>query len=296
MTEILTQNLTLFVALSAVFGLLVGSFLNVVVHRLPKMMERAWREECAWLQAGADHDKDDPADRAPPEHTGHDRYDLFLPASACPHCGHLIRWYENVPVISWLALRGRCSQCTSSISMRYPLVEALTGAVFAIAAYHWGFSVEVLWVWLLLGTLIALTFIDFDTHLLPDSLTLPLVWLGLLANYFGVFCTLEEAVIGAMAGYLSLWLIYHLFKLLTGKEGMGYGDFKLLAALGAWLGWKLLLPVVLLASLAGAIVGIGLMLLNRQGRSQPMPFGPWLAMGGAISVFWGTPILHFWLG
>ena len=288
MIDLLTSQPTLFIGLSAIFGLLVGSFLNVVVHRLPKMLERSWKEECAWLQ-GATSTSDSSQETEA-------RYDLFLPASTCPHCGHLIRWFENVPIVSWLFLRGRCSQCAAKISMRYPFVEALTGAFFALAAYQWGVSIEVLWVWLLLGTLIALTFIDFDTHLLPDNMTLPLIWLGLLANYFGIFCSLEEAVVGAMAGYLSLWLVYHLFKWLTGKEGMGFGDFKLLAALGAWLGWKLLLPIVLLASLSGAVIGVALMLFGQHTRNQPLPFGPWLALGGIISLFWGMPILHFWLG
>ena len=282
MLELFAQNSGLYVAVVAIFGLMVGSFLNVVIHRVPKMLEREWREQCAWLQGR--------------ELEQGERYNLVLPASACPQCGHSIRWYENVPIVSWIALRGRCSQCQTTISSRYPLVEALTATLFAAAAWTWGVEVEALWVLLFLGALVALTFIDFDTHLLPDNLTLPLIWLGLLANLSGRFVPLEEAVIGAVVGYLSLWTVYHLFKLLTGKEGMGFGDFKLLAALGAWLGWKMLLPIVLIASLAGAVVGIILILFKGQARSKPMPFGPWLAMGGGVALFWGPALLHFWLG
>jgi leader peptidase (prepilin peptidase)/N-methyltransferase len=282
MFELLTQQEGLFVFVAAILGLMVGSFLNVVVHRVPKMLEREWREQCAWLQ-GKEPEKVD-------------RYNLLLPSSTCPQCGHAIRWYENIPVVSWLALSGRCSQCKATIAWRYPLVESFTGLVFAFAAWKWGAGAEVVWVWGLLALLIALTFIDFDTQLLPDSLTLPLIWAGLLANLSGRFVPLDEAVLGAMVGYCSLWLVYHLFKFLTGKEGMGFGDFKLLAALGAWLGWKMLLPIVLLASLSGALVGISLILFRGQARSKPIPFGPWLAMGGLVSLFWGAELLQFWLG
>lgn len=282
MTDPFVLPAGLFIALAAVLGLMVGSFLNVVVHRLPKMLEREWREQCAWLEGR--------------ETEATERYDLWLPPSACPQCGHAIRWYENVPVLSWLALRGRCSQCGSRISPRYPLVELLTGSLFAAAAWQWGLGADVLWVGGLLAVLVALTFIDLDTHLLPDSLTLPLAWAGLLANLQGRFVSLDEAVVGAIAGYLSLWSVYHLFKLLAGKEGMGFGDFKLLAALGAWLGWKLLLPVVLVASLAGAVFGLGMVLLRGQARTKPIPFGPWLALGGVVSLFWGSALTRLWLG
>jgi len=282
MLDLLAQQPGMFVALAAVLGLLVGSFLNVVILRLPKMLEREWREQCAWLQGQ--------------EAETEERYNLMLPPSTCPQCGHAIRWFENIPVLSWLALRGRCSQCASGISPRYPLVESLTGSLFAIAAWQWGLGTDVLWVWGLLAALIALTFIDLDTHLLPDSLTLPLAWAGLLANLGGRFVALDEAVIGAVVGYVSLWSVYHLFKVLTGKEGMGFGDFKLLAALGAWLGWKLLLPIILVASLAGAAFGIGLILLRGQARSSPIPFGPWLALGGVASLFWGPAFIRAWLG
>lgn len=282
MLEQIVHDPALFLSGAAVLGLMVGSFLNVVIHRMPKMLEREWREQCAWLQG---HEPE------PGE-----RYNLVLPASACPQCGHAIRWYENIPVVSWLALGGRCSQCHTAISPRYPVVEACTGLLFLAAAWQWGPGIDLLWVWGLLATLLALTFIDFDTQLLPDNLTLPLAWAGLLANLGGRFVPLDEAVVGAVAGYLSLWLVYHLFKIMTGKEGMGFGDFKLLAALGAWMGWKMLLPIVLLASLAGALFGIAMMLFKGLAPSKPIPFGPWLAMGGGISLFWGGALLELWLG
>lgn len=281
MVEVLSDTPALFMALSAVLGLVMGSFLNVVIHRLPKMLEREWREQCDWLQG-----------RQPEAAV---RYDLAHPPSSCPTCGHGIRWYENLPVLSWLALRGRCAQCGNPISARYPVVEILAGALFAYAAAVWGIGWPVLWVWGLLSILVALVFIDLDTQLLPDNLTLPLAWAGLLANHLVAFVPLEEALLGAVVGYLSLWGVYHLFRLLTGKEGMGFGDFKLLAALGAWLGWKMLLPVVLVASLAGAMVGIGLMLAKGHHRDQPLPFGPWLALGGVVALFWGQDLLRLWL-
>lgn len=283
MFELLAAEPTLFVSLAAVFGLMLGSFLNVVIHRLPRMMQQDWREQCAWLEGKL------PEDAKPP-------YNLVVPRSACPACQHQIAWYENLPVVSWLVLRGRCSACGASISLRYPLVELFTSLLFAAAAWHFGFGIQVVFVWGLLATLVALSFIDLDTQLLPDNLTLPLAWVGLLANLNGMFCTLEEAVIGGVAGYLALWSVYHLFKWLTGKEGMGFGDFKLLASLGAWLGWKMLLPIILAASFAGAIIGIAMIVFAGRDRAQPMPFGPWLAFGGLISVFWGQTLLQFWLG
>jgi leader peptidase (prepilin peptidase)/N-methyltransferase len=271
-----------FVTVAALLGLAIGSFLNVVIHRLPKMLEREWREQCAWLQ-GEEQKAGKP-------------YNLVVPGSTCPECGHAIRWWENVPLLSWLALRGRCSQCHAPIPARYPLVEALTGILFAAAAWQWGPGQDVLWIWSLLAALVALAFIDFDTQLLPDNITLPLAWLGLLANLQGRFVPLDEAVLGAVAGYLSLWSVFHLFRLLTGKEGMGFGDFKLLAALGAWMGWKMLLPIVLLASVAGAVVGLALILVLGRSRDKPIPFGPWLVMGGVVSLFWGPELIHLWLG
>lgn len=282
MFELLATQPELFVGLGVILGLLVGSFLNVVIHRLPGMLDREWREQCAWLD-----DREIPV-AAP--------YNLVRPRSSCPHCGHSIAWYENIPILSWLFLRGRCSACGAGISIRYPLVETLTGLLFGFAAWRWGFGFECLAIWLLLACLITLTFIDLDTHLLPDNLTLPLAWAGLLVNLHGRFAPLDEAVLGAVLGYLSLWSVYHLFRLLTGKEGMGFGDFKLLAALGAWMGWKLLLPIVLCASLAGAFVGITLILFGGHDRAKPMPFGPWLALGGVIALFWGETMIAMWLG
>jgi leader peptidase (prepilin peptidase)/N-methyltransferase len=283
MLELLAHQPPLLISLAVVLGLLIGSFLNVVIHRLPIMMERELREQCAWL------DENQAVAVAAP-------YGLVTPGSACPHCGHPIAWYENIPILSWLFLRGRCSACGAAISARYPLVEALTAVLFGYVAWRWGFTWATPALWLLLASLVALAFIDFDTHLLPDDITLPLAWVGLLVNLDGRLVPLPEAVIGAVAGYLSLWSIYHLFKLLTGKEGMGFGDFKLLAALGAWLGWKMLLPILLAASLAGAVVGIGLILFAGHDRTRPIPFGPWLVLGGFIALIWGEPLLRFWLG
>lgn len=282
MLELLAAQPALFVSLAILFGLLVGSFLNVVIHRLPRMMQRDWREQCAWIEGK------EMAAEAP--------YNLVVPRSACPLCQHPIAWYENIPVLSWLALRGRCAGCAAPISKRYPLVEILTGLLFGYAGWRWGVSLQTVFVWGLLASLVALCFIDLDTQLLPDDITLPLAWVGLLINLNATFCPLDEAVIGAVLGYLSLWTIYHLFRLLTGKEGMGFGDFKLLAALGAWLGWKMLLPIILAASFAGALVGGALILFAGRDRAQPIPFGPWLALGGLIALFWGENILHLWLG
>lgn len=280
--DLLSAQPVLFASLAVLLGLMVGSFLNVVIHRLPRMLQREWQEQCAWLE-------DQTIAAAAP-------YNLVVPRSACPVCQHAIAWYENIPVLSWLALRGRCSQCATPISKRYPLVELLTGLLFGYAAWRWGFGMQTLFVWVLLASLVALSFIDFDTQLLPDNITLPLLWIGLLINLDGMFCSLDEAVIGAAAGYLALWLIYHLFKLFTGKEGMGFGDFKLLAALGAWLGWQMLLPIVLAASFAGALVGIAFIVFAGRDRAMPMPFGPWLALGGLIALIWGESLVQVWLG
>jgi leader peptidase (prepilin peptidase)/N-methyltransferase len=260
----------------AVFGLAIGSFLNVVIHRLPKMMEAEWKSQCAEL-AGA------PAAAAP-------RYNLVVPRSHCPQCKTPLRVADNIPLVSWLVLRGRCSHCGVRIPARYPIVEALTAVLSALVAAKFGFTPAMLLALVFTWILVALTFIDADTTLLPDDLTLPLLWLGLGANVLNTFVPLKDAVIGAMAGYLVLWSIYWLFKLATGKEGMGYGDFKLLAALGAWMGWKALLPVVLLSSLVGAIVGLLLILLARRGREIPIPFGPYLAAAGFIVMLAGDAL------
>lgn len=266
---------------AAVVGLFVGSFLNVVIHRLPKMMERGWAEQCAEL-----------AGREPPPAP---RYNLAVPRSACPACGHAITAMENVPVLSWLALRGRCSACQARISPRYPVVELAAGALALAAIWQFGPTWKGLASCLLLWTLLALAFIDADTQLLPDDLTLPLLWGGLLANLFGLFVPLASAVIGAIAGYLSLWTVYWLFKLIRGKEGMGYGDFKLLAALGAWLGWPMLPQIVLVSSVLGAIGGIAMIVVRGRDRATPLPFGPWLAGAGAIALFVGPQINALYL-
>jgi leader peptidase (prepilin peptidase) / N-methyltransferase len=262
-------------------GLCVGSFLNVVIHRLPQMLERGWQAQCAELRNEA---------LAPVP-----AYNLVVPRSACPACGHRITALENVPIISWLALRARCSACRARISGRYPAVELLGGLLAAYAIWRYGVTPRGVSACVLLWTLLALTFIDFDTQLLPDSLTLPLIWAGLTVNLWGTFAPLESAVIGAIAGYLSLWTIYWLFKLIRGKEGMGYGDFKLLAALGAWLGWQMLPLIVLLSSVVGAAIGIGLVLIKGRDHNIPLAFGPYLAIAGVIALFWGLPLLKLYL-
>ncbi len=285
--QLLQTTPVAFIALCGLLGLIVGSFLNVVIHRLPRMMEEEWREQCASL------DTDPTQATAAP--TG-PRYNLIVPRSACPACGHQIRALENIPVLSYLALRGRCSQCKTRISPRYPIVETLTGVLSAFVAWHFGFGIAALSALVFVWALIALTFIDFDTHLLPDSITQPLLWLGLLVNFGGTFTGLQSAVIGAVAGYLILWGVYWLFKLTTGKEGMGFGDFKLLAAIGAWLGWQVLPLTILLSSMVGAVVGITLILFAGHGRQIPIPFGPYLAGGGLIALFWGQSITQAYLG
>jgi leader peptidase (prepilin peptidase)/N-methyltransferase len=259
-----------------VVGLCVGSFLNVVIHRLPKMLERRWRADCADLDGRPA--PDEPA------------YNLVVPRSACPACGHAISTVENIPLVSWLALSGRCRACKVRISVRYPLVELLGGVLAAAAVWRYGATAQGLAACALLWTLLALTFIDFDTQYLPDDLTLPLLWGGLVANLWGLFVPLSEAVIGAVAGYLALWSIYWLFKLIRGKEGMGYGDFKLLAALGAWLGWKMLPLIILLSSVVGAVVGIALIVFKGRDHQVPLAFGPYLAAAGAIALFFGASL------
>jgi leader peptidase (prepilin peptidase)/N-methyltransferase len=266
-----------------VLGLCIGSFLNVVIHRLPRMMERGWREECAEL-AGT---------TVAPAPEG--RYNLLVPRSACPDCGHRISSLENVPVVSWLALRGKCSACSKPIPARYPIVELLGGLIAAYAAWRYGPTLAALGAMGFGWALLALTVIDLDTQLLPDDITLPLLWAGLLVNIAGTFTPLRSALIGAVAGYLSLWLVYWGFKLATGKEGMGYGDFKLLAAIGAWLGWQKLPMVILLSSVVGAAVGIALIVFARHGREKPIPFGPYLAVAGFVALFWGDEISRRWL-
>jgi len=260
-------------------GAIVGSFINVVVYRLPKMMERDWHSQCTQLLMP---EKSDPATTSTSITTT--PFNLAIPASHCPHCQHQIRWWENVPVLSYLCLRGKCSQCKQSISLRYPLVEGVTALMSIIVVWCLGFTAVGFSALLLTWALIALALIDFDTQLLPDDITLPLMWGGLLLNLFFIHTSLAESVIGAMAGYLSLWSIYWLFKLLTGKEGMGYGDFKLLAALGAWLGWQSLPMIILLSSVVGSLIGIGLILFQGRNSQTPIPFGPYLAIAGWITL------------
>jgi leader peptidase (prepilin peptidase) / N-methyltransferase len=279
----LYQQTLFLVSVAVLFGLAAGSFLNVVIHRLPKMMERQWRAECAEL-AGT------PAPAAGPS-----PYNLMVPRSACPHCGHGITALENIPIASYIALGGKCSACKKPISLRYPVVEALAGALSGYIAWRYGLSAAMFGALIFAWAMVALSFIDLDTFYLPDSVTLPLLWAGLLLNTAAVFTDLRSAIFGAVAGYVALWSVYWIFKLATGKEGMGYGDFKLLAAIGAWLGWKMLPLVILLSSLVGAVVGIGLIAFARHGRNVPIPFGPYLAAAGLIALFWGEPLTRQYL-
>ena len=266
-----------------IVGLCVGSFLNVVIHRLPKMLERGWRAQSEELSGKP------PSDEPP--------YNLITPRSQCPACGHRIGALENIPVVSFLFLRGRCSACAAPISARYPIVEVLTGTLTVAAVLRFGVTPAAAAACVLIWSLIALTFIDFDTQLLPDTITLPLLWSGLLANVAGFVpgVSLRDAVIGAIAGYVSLWTIYWLFKLIRGKEGMGYGDFKLLSALGAWLGWQMLPLIVLLSSFVGAIIGISLVVFKGRDHQIPLAFGPYLAIAGVIALFFGRSLMSLYL-
>lgn len=282
MIELLRTEPAAFITVATIFGLMFGSFLNVVIHRLPLMMEREWKAQCAELNAA--------------EPAALPAYNLVVPRSACPACGHQITALENIPVISYLFLGGKCAGCKTHISPRYPLVEALTGALAGCIAWKFGFGLSAFAALFFVTCLVALTFIDFDTQLLPDDITLPLLWAGLLFNLVDGFTDPRSALIGAMAGYLALWSVYWLFKLVTGKDGMGYGDFKLLAAIGAWFGWTLLPAVILLSSVAGSVVGIALIVLAKHGRSVPIPFGPYLALGGIAALFWGPQLAQLYLG
>ncbi len=276
-------------ALLGVLGLLVGSFLNVVIHRLPKMMELRWAAECAELHCT----EDSPATTAPEAAP----FNLMVPRSRCPHCGHQIRWFENIPVFSYLALRGRCSQCSASISARYPAVEFTTAALFAWCGWHWGLGWEALAWSGFSAAVLALACIDWDTTLLPDDITLPLLWAGLCAAGLRLTDTpLPDALWGAVAGYLSLWLVYWAFKLVTGKEGMGYGDFKLFAAFGAWFGWQALIPVILMASVIGAVIGIAIKLKGNLREGGYVPFGPFLALAGLTSMVFGPSAILATIG
>lgn len=276
------------IAVALVLGLLVGSFLNVVIHRMPIMLDRQWRAQCAEIEG-----------REPPEQP---RYDLISPRSACPGCQAPIAARHNIPVISYLLLKGRCANCSRRIGLRYPAIELLTGLCSAAVAWQFGYSWTCVAALVLTWFLIALAFIDVDTQLLPDDLTLPLLWLGLLVALAlphepgaRLPVDLRSSVIGAMAGYLSLWSVYHLFRLATGKEGMGYGDFKLLAALGAWLGWQMLLPIILLAACVGALLGIFMIVTGRRETGIPMAFGPYLAAAGWLALLWGPQLVERYL-
>lgn len=271
----------------AVLGLTIGSFLNVVIFRFPKMLEQGWYQECREFLD--DEVKDVPAKELI-------TITLSKPDSTCPNCQHKIRYYENIPVLSWLFLKGKCSQCKNKISARYPIIELVTSVLSVTIAAYFGVTLLTLWLLILTWGLICLTMIDFDHMLLPDQFTYPLLWLGLLINLNGVIVPIEQAVIGAVAGYMSLFSVMWLFKLLTGKEGMGHGDFKLLAVFGAWMGWQLLPLLILMASLVGAIVGISLMIFKNHQREQAIPFGPYLAVAGWICLLWGQAIWHWYLG
>jgi len=282
--ETLINNSVLFVPAMALLGLLVGSFLNVVIYRLPVMMEKSWRSECMEF-LGLDATAEEPEAE----------FNLVFPRSRCPHCQHPIAAHENIPVLSYLVLGGKCSECKVAISLRYPLVEMLTALVSAAVAWKLGPSWQTAWALPLSWCLICLSAIDIDRRLLPDSITLPLLWLGLFISLFNVFTDSKSSIVGAIAGYLCFWLVFHVFKLLTGKEGMGYGDFKLLALFGAWLGWQSLPVIVLLSSLIGAFTGILMILLLRRDRSVPIPFGPFLGLAGWIALLWGHEITSFYL-
>jgi len=290
LTEITTafeQYPAFFYTSVALISLAIGSFLNVVIYRFPKMLEQGWYDECrGFLSDELDKTKQPKAS---------DKISLSKPNSSCPKCGHSIRFYENIPVISWLFLKGKCSSCQSNISIRYPLIEATTALLSVLIASKYGVSLQTLFLLILTWGLISLTMIDFDHMLLPDQITLPLMWLGLLVNTTATFVSLEDAVIGAAAGYMSLFSIFWLFKLLTGKEGMGFGDFKLVAVFGAWMGWQLLPLLILMASFVGAFVGISLMVFKNHQREQAIPFGPYLAVAGWVTLLWGQSIWDWYL-
>jgi leader peptidase (prepilin peptidase)/N-methyltransferase len=271
-----------FIILCLIVGLLIGSFLNVLVYRLPLMMQREWREQAReTLEL--------------PEQGAGEVFNLLLPNSRCPHCAHEIKPWENIPLLSFACLRGKCSGCKAPISWRYPSVELTSGLLAAFIAWHFGFTWQAGGMLLLTWGLLAMSLIDADHYLLPDSLVLPLLWLGLIVNHFGLFTSLSDALWGAVAGYLSLWTVYWLFKLLTGKEGMGHGDFKLLAMLGAWGGWQVLPLTILLSSLVGAVLGVLMLRLRNAASNTPIPFGPYLAIAGWIALIWGEQITQRYL-
>ena len=283
----MNSNQTFFFGVTFIFSLMIGSFLNVVIFRLPKMLEQGWKKECREFLA------DELA--KPTTQSEEELITLSTPSSSCPSCQHKIRFYENIPVISWLVLRGKCSQCRSKISLRYPLVELTTAILSVVIAAHFGVTLTTLFLLILTWGLVCLTLIDFDHMLLPDQIILPLLWLGLLVNLNGAIVPLNDSVIGAVAGYMSLFSIFWLFKLITGKEGMGHGDFKLVAVFGAWIGWQLLPLLILMASAVGAVIGISMMMFKNHQREQAIPFGPYLAIAGWITLLWGNGIWAWYL-
>ncbi len=289
--QLLQDSPLLFWGVVFLLGLLVGSFLNVVILRLPLMLHRQWQSDC--LEYLTEHHPQHLKTGEPA--AGSDPYNLLTPASRCPHCGHAIRAWENIPVISYLLLRGRCNNCHTPISARYPIIELVSGLLAALGAWQFGVTLTAVFAIVLTWALIVLTMIDYDHFYLPDNIVLPMLWLGLLLNSQEMFTDITSALFGAMAGYLALWSIYQLFKLVTGKEGMGYGDFKLLAMLGAWLGWQMLPAIILLSSLVGAVVGIGLILIRRHQADKPIPFGPYLAAAGWIALLWGPQLNQTYL-
>lgn len=268
-------------------GLSVGSFLNVVIYRLPIMLEREWKSECeSFLDICKNNGETTKKDVL---------FNLSKPDSSCPHCGHKIRFWENIPVLSYIYLKGNCSGCGSHISIQYPLIEAITAGLSIIIAIKFGLSIETLFALIFTWALISLTLIDAKTMLLPDNITLPLLWLGLLVNASELYTDIYSAIYGAVIGYLILWLVYQIFKRITGKEGMGFGDFKLLAALGAWMGWQMLPQIILLSSLVGMVIGLAMIFFKNRNKSSPIPFGPYLAIAGWIAFIWGAEINHLWL-
>lgn len=284
--ELFKQDLTLFVTTIFILGLLVGSFLNVIIYRLPVMIKREWRIDCcnyleenynAKIQLDSSHEPAEP-------------FNLVKPDSTCPNCSHKIRAWENIPVISYLFLRAKCSNCKTPISIRYPIIELLSAITVSVVAWHFGFSLIGFSAILLTWALITLALIDYDTQYLPDQITLPFLWLGLILNLNNTFTSIESSIIGAIVGYLSLWSVHHIFKLITKKEGMGYGDFKLLALLGAWMGWEFIPAIIIMSSLVGSIIGISLILFKQHHRDKPIPFGPYLAIAGWITLLWGNEI------
>ena len=291
MLELFTESAPLFIAVVFAFCLIIGSFLNVVIYRLPIMMERDWREQCEEMAKS-------PTVTEVPE----ERFDLVVPRSRCPSCGQLIKAWQNIPVVSYLILGGKCAKCGESISARYPIVEMMTAVLAALCAWRFGVGPEAIMAIVMTLALVPVAMIDADTQLIPDSIVLPLMWIGLAMSLYHpvvgaetLFVAPHDAIVGAIAGYLSLWSIYWLFKLVTGKEGMGYGDFKLLAALGAWLGWQQLPLIILMSAVVGAIVGIAIMVIRKHERSVPIPFGPYLAAAGWISMLWGETIKNTYL-